>query len=224
MGPGETWMRRSYFQTLSLVVLALTLWSFSDNLVWNVGQPSNGDPKFIVHGLFCLAWVSLLAVQAWLVHEGNLRLHRKLGVAGALVALGVTLSTLYVFVAVWKGWDAMAFYLKANRLLLPGYAVWVVLGVLNRRRPDWHKRCMAVATLYMLEPVLSRAFDPLNPLLDRFPEAQVDFAWWMFFVVTWNGLFASLLLYDWRVARRIHPVTLGGCLGFYAVWVVVLLV
>lgn len=217
-GDFATLMRRHYFPVASILLLALTVLGFSDNLFTNVGQKSNADPKFIVHGLFCLAWMILLAVQANLVGRGNVRLHRTLGMAGMGVAAGVVLSTLWVFVAVWKGWDAMQVVGKANRVLLPGFAVLVTLGFLNRARPDRHKRLIFVASLYMMEPVLSRAFDPFDPILDLFTEDQVDRAWWVFFVGVWNALFLSLIAYDWATLRRIHPVTAGGYAWFCAVW------
>lgn len=222
--PTSAWMRKNYFSLASGLMLALTLWGFSDNLIWNVGQPSNHDPKFIIHGLFCLAWMLILFTQANLARKGNARLHRKLGMAGLIAAFGVTISTIHIFVAVWKGWDSMPFYLKANRLLLPSYSLFVLLGFLNRKRSDWHKRYLFVATLYMLEPVLSRAFDPLEPLLSGLSDSQVDFYWWIFFVVVWNAFFLSLFVYDWLVARRIHPVTAGGLAWFYAILAIVLLV
>ena len=87
-------MRAYYFPVATALLLALTVLGFSDNLFTRVDQRSNSDPKFIAHGLFCLGWMILLAVQANLVSRGNVRLHRTLGVAGMFVAAGVTLSTL----------------------------------------------------------------------------------------------------------------------------------
>lgn len=213
---------RNYFSIVGLLVFALTLLGFSDNLFTNVGQPSNSDPKFIAHGLFCLAWTMIFALQASLIRFGNIRLHQTLGIAGVVIGIGVVLSTIYVFVAVWKGWDAMEIWGRANRLLLPGYAVMLFLAVRFRRRPDLHKRLMLVATLYMLEPVLSRSFDPFPPsFFDRYTESQIDRAWWIYLILVWNGLFLSLMAFDWRTLGRIHPVTGIGYLGFCAIWVVV---
>lgn len=214
-------MRRWYFPVSTVAMLALTLLGFSDNLFTDVGQPSNADPKFIAHGLFCLSWMALLAVQANLVGGGHIRLHRALGVAGLLIAIGVVFSTVWVFVAVWKGWEAMQVVGKANRVLLPSYALFVLLGFLNRRRPDRHKRLMFVASLFMMEPVLSRAFDPFDPLLLRFTDSQVDGAWWVFFVATWNAFFLSLLVYDWKILGRVHAVTATGYAWFGVVWAMI---
>lgn len=220
-------LTRSYFAATSLLLLAFTLIGFSDNLFTDVGQPSNFDPKFIVHGLFCLAWILLLVAQTLLVRAGNLRLHRRLGMAGVLIAIGVTLSTLYVFWAVWRGWGAMSFEVKANRLLLPGYAALVALACLNRARPDQHKRFIMVATFFMLGPVLSRAFDPilapLVPFLPTMPESEVDRIFWLYFFIVWHGFFLSLLLYDWLLMRRLHRVSAGGYGLFCAIWAVAVL-
>jgi len=218
------WMQRRYFSIVSSITLFFTVWGFSDNLVWKVGQPSNADPKFIIHGLSCLAWMLAFFVQSNLVRAGNVRLHRRLGIVGMGAAIGVTLSTLYVFLAVWKGWGAMPSYAQANRLLLPSFGLFVFLGYLNRRRPDAHRRYLLLATLYMLEPALSRAFDPLDPLLRGVSEQVVDTSWWVFFIVCWNALFLSLFAYDGIVTGKIHRVTALGYAWFWVVWCVVTVV
>ncbi|MDX2193538.1 MAG: hypothetical protein NW201_09290 [Gemmatimonadales bacterium] len=215
---------RTYFATTTLLLLCLTLWGFSDNLVWRTGQPSNRDPKFIAHGLSCLTWMAVLAVQARLVRAGNVRLHRHLGVAGFLAAVAVTLSTAYVFVAVARPWAAMPDHIQANRLLLPGFAALTLLAWRNRRHPDRHRRQVLLASFFMLEPVLSRAFDPIDPLLLRFTDAQVDTAWWIFFVTTWSGLFVSLVAHDLATLRRVHPATAQGIALFAVIWAVVAVV
>src|SRR5690606_37183724 len=82
---GRTW--GAYFSVVTVVLLVLGVVAFSDNLFTNITQPSNRDPKFVVHGLFGLAWYVLLATQANLVRQCNLRLHRKLGIATFVVAI-----------------------------------------------------------------------------------------------------------------------------------------
>lgn len=214
-----------YFSITSALLLFLSVVAFSDNLFTDIGQPSNRDPKFVVHGLFGLAWYVLLAIQANLVRVRNLRLHRKLGVATFVVAIGVTLSTLYIFVAVWKGWDAMATEVRANRLLLPGYAACLWLAWLRRGQSDWHKRLIFTGTFFMLGPVLSRAYDPLivswmEPLFPAFA-ARVDEAGFLaFHWGIWIGCFLSLARYDWATLRRVHPVTMAGFAWFALAWLI----
>ena len=163
-------------------------------------------------------------VQARLVGRGNVRLHRRLGLASFGAAVAVTLSTAWVFIAVWKGWSAMPVYAQANRLLLPTYAALVFLAYRNRRDAALHKRYVLVATLCMLEPILSRAFDPLDFFLRNYPAALVDGAWMVFAVVLWNGLFLSLFAYDRVVGGRIHPISILGFAWVWGVWGLVALI
>ncbi len=213
----------SYFSFTSALLLVLSVAAFSDNLFTNVGQPSNSDPKFVVHGLFGLAWYVLLVVQANLVRVRNIQLHKKLGIAAFFVAIGVTVSTLYIFIVVWKGWDLMTPGVRANRLFLPGYATCVLLAWLWRGQSDWHKRLIFTGTFFMLGPVLSRAYDPLivSWMEALFPEATAHFdeiGFLLFFWGTWIGFFLSLALYDWKMLRRIHPVTVAGLAWFTLTW------
>jgi len=208
-----------------LLLLGLTLTGFWDNLVSDTGQPSNHDPKFIIHGLLCGAWMIVLVMQSSLVSVGNVRLHRRLGIAAIIIAIGVTLSTVWLFVVLWKGWAAMAPEVKANRLLLPGYSLFVALGFLNRNRPQWHKRFIYTGTLLMLEPVLARAFDPLLvPFMGSLTEPQIEAAFLPSLFSIWIGFFLSLFVYDIAVARRLHPVTVAALLWFGGVWTTALAV
>lgn len=213
----------SYFSIISVMLLILSIVAFSDNLFTDIHQPSNSDPKFIIHGLFGLAWYVLLATQANLVRVRNLRLHRKLGIATFIVAIGVTLSTLYVFIVLWKGWANMEPDVRANRLLLPGYALCLLLAWQRRARADWHKRLIIVGTFFMLAPVLDRCYDPLIMSWAKasFPvmyTKQVDEVGFLLFRWgSWVGIFLSLALYDWKTRRAVHPVTWAGYAWFVLV-------
>ncbi len=68
-------LSRDDFPAVTTLLLALSVWGFSDNLLWDVGQPSNRDPKLVVHGVFCLAWMLVLCVQAHLVRVKSTRSH-----------------------------------------------------------------------------------------------------------------------------------------------------
>jgi hypothetical protein len=213
----------SYFSIISVLLLILSIVAFSDNLFTDIHQSSNSDPKFIIHGLFGLAWYVLLATQANLIRVRNLRLHRKLGIATFIVAIGVTLSTLYLFVVLWKGWANMAPDVRANRLLLPGYALCLLLAWQRRGQPEWHKRLIFIGTFFMLAPVLDRCYDPLimswaKPLFAGLYTPQVDeVAYLVFRWGSWIAFFLSLALYDWRTRGAVHRVTWAGCAWFVIV-------
>lgn len=219
----EAKARGSYFSVTAALLLFLGVVAFSDNLFTDVGQASNRDPKFIVHGLFGLAWSVLLVVQANLVRVRRVALHRRLGIATFLVGVGITLSTLYIFVVLWKGWDPMAVQVRANRLLLPGFALCLALAWWHRGRADWHKRLLFAGSFLMLGPVLSRAYDPLivswmEPLFPAFTARVDESGFLLFFVGGWLAFFASLAWHDWRTQGRMHTVTLAGFAWLLLAW------
>lgn len=221
----EAKARISYFSVTAALLLLLGVVAFSDNLFTDVGQASNRDPKFIVHGLFGLAWSVLLMVQANLVRVRRVALHRRLGIATFLVGVGLTLSTLYLFVVLWRGWDLMAVPVRANRLLLPGFALCLALAWWYRGRADWHKRLLFAGSFLMLGPVLSRAYDPLvvswmEPLFPAFTARVDETGFLLFFAGAWIGFFLSLAAHDWKTQRRVHVVTMAGFAWLVLAWLI----
>ncbi|RIW15075.1 hypothetical protein D0X99_11545 [Algoriphagus lacus] len=204
-------MPKNYFSWVSIFMLLLSLIAFSDNLFYDIGQESNSDPKFIVHGLFFLAWFVILVVQSNFIRKGDIRAHRKWGMWGMGIALGVILSTFYVFYAVYEGWEAMPGFVKVNRVFTVSFTVLVALAYWKRTYPALHKRFLFVGTFYVLGPVIDRVGGKLlgESLLNIvFVEG-----------IIWNGLFISLFLYDKQTLKRIHPISWIGFIWFYIFWI-----
>lgn len=200
---------RWHYPVGTAILLALSLVAFGDNLFTDIGQPSNSDPKMVVHGLFALGWMVLLVVQANLPRMGKLHLHKRLGIAAFIVGTGVVLSTGYLFVAVWRGWAQMSDLVAANRILLPSFGLFVLGAWFQRQRPDWHKRLIYCGTLFLMEPIFSRAYDPLvAPFMPVYPPGEDDHLFYSAVAIAWSLLFAGQLLYDWLKSARFHPVSL----------------
>lgn len=203
--------RRYYFPAVFIVLFALSIAAFWDNLFTDVGQPSNSDPKMIVHAAFAALWMLTLVLQSVFIRSGNIRLHRKLGTAGFLAAAGVIASTVYLFAVKWTGWALMEPETKANRLLLPAFAIFILLAYRNRRRPEIHKRLVLAGTLFLLEPILARLYDPyLVPVLPDAVNRWDAVSYLVYLAGTWSAFYASLLVYDRLLLRRPHPVSLSG--------------
>ena len=209
--------RRWYFEATAWLLLGLTLVAFGDNLVTDIGQPSNSDPKFIVHGLFCGAWMVLLIVQSRYVRIRKIASHRKLGDAfGKFIVIGAIVSTIWLFIVAFKGFAAMSPEVKTNRLMLAGFGFCIWLAYRQRYRADHHKRLIFVGTFFLLDPILARVFDPmLVPFEGMITEPVVEALFLPWLYSLWSAFFGSLLAYDWMVAQRPHPVTLAG-IGWFA--------
>lgn len=209
-----------YFPALFALLAVLSLVAFWDNLVTDVDQPSNSQPRMIIHGLFAFGWMLLLFAQALLIRSRNLTLHRRLGLAAFGVAIGVTLSTLWLFVVAWKGWAAMTPEVQANRILLPSFSLAILAAYLNRQRPAIHKRLVTVGTLFLMEPILARVFDPLvGPLLPPMAPGEDMPIFYGFMIASWSSLFASLAAHDWKTLGRVHPITAWSFGWLVAVYV-----
>nr|WP_314444050.1 hypothetical protein [uncultured Sphingomonas sp.] len=210
---------RSYYTALTALMLVLGLIAFSDNLLTDVGQPSNQQPSIIIHGLFALAWMILLFVQANLVRRGKLASHRRLGPIVFAVGAGLVLSTAYLFYAGFPGFSAMSPPVLANRIMLPIFAVAIFFAWRLRHLAAWHKRLIVMGTVLTLSPILSRAMDRiLGWLVPGRGEAGLDPAFLIAFAGTWTALLVSQWIYDRRILARIHPVTIGATITLYAVY------
>lgn len=203
-------MKKNYFLIASILLLLLSIVGFSDNLFYDVHQPSNSDPKFIVHGLFMFAWFVMLTVQTNFIKKGNHRAHILWGTTGLIAAVGTVLSTFYLFAAVYKGWDVMPFYAKANRFLMPAFALFVWLAYKHRNNPVLHKHYILSGTFFLLEPILSRF--PLDALSET--------AFYIFVFGVWNIFFLSLFIYDWMVLKKIHRITWASFLWTYVAYAI----
>ncbi|GGD93742.1 hypothetical protein [Planktosalinus lacus] len=203
-------MRTYYFQIASILLLVLSIIAFSDNLITDVGQESNSDPKFIIHGLLMFAWFILFVIQANFIRKRNYIAHMKWGVAGFVIAILVVLSTVYIISEAYDGgWSALKYFEKAILLFIPSFAVLILLGYLNRKKGNRHKRFIYMGTLLILEPILDRVATNLhigNNVL--------------FVILVWNGLFISLFVYDLLTIKKIHKISWMGYLWFYVVWTI----
>lgn len=200
-------MSKYYFPFVSSLLLILSLLAFSDNLFTDIGQESNKDPKFIIHGLFMLAWFITFVSQSYFILRKNYEAHIRWGKIGFIIAIGVFLSTLYVFIAIFKGWDAMAPFVKVNRFFMLSFAVFLCLAYLNRKKPKRHKRFIFWAIVLPIEPIMGRLSDFF--LIE-------DFA--SFYMLTWHAFFLSFFIYDWLTLKRIHLISWIGLAWFYLAW------
>lgn len=201
---------RWHYPVGTALLLALSLVAFGDNLLTDIHQPSNSDPKMVVHGLFALGWMVLLVVQANLPRMGRMKLHRSLGQSAFVVGAGTVLATLYLLYAVFRGWAVMSPDVLANRIMLPSFGIALLAAWKLRARPDWHKRLVYCGILFLLSPILSRVYDPVvAPFMPPHPPGEDEHLFLGYLVIVWSAFFVGQLAYDWLKDRRLHPISLG---------------
>ncbi len=157
-----------------------------------------------LHGIVMTAWFALFLVQVRLVAAGNTRLHRKLGYG----AIGLAVLVLVV------GSLTAIYAAKAGRappgppplvfLAIPlgdmvFFAIAFSLAIAYRRRSDFHKRFMLLASLGMLTAAIARLPFPQGSGLPVF-FGTLDLA------------ILAIIAVDTIRNRRLHPAFGWGLL------------
>lgn len=197
---------RWFFSGMAIVLSAAVLWGFART--YYLRGPLGGDNVLTTalhwHGAAFSAWMLLLVAQTSLVAAGRTDLHRRLGIAG--VVLAVAMMGLGAYVAISRTADGT--FVNPNGVppliflavplatmvvfpLLFGAALWF------RKRPDYHKRLVVLATLELVTAALARV-----PIVAPFGPVGFFGATDLFVV--------AIALYDWQTRGRIHPATLWG--------------
>jgi hypothetical protein len=151
-----------------------------------------------LHGLLMSAWVLLFATQTWLVASHRVALHRRLGIVGALMVVSIPIiGSMTAIEGARLGHSPgppPLVFLTVPLFSVLAFAILALAALALRRRTDWHRRLMLVATLNLLPPALGR-FAPLYLHLPGLPFAL--------------GLTDLALLgaaaYDTLRHRRLHP-------------------
>lgn len=213
IGDQDTARRRErlFFGGMALALLVTVFVGFAPTyyLSGTFDSPAL-TPSLKVHGLLFSTWMILLGVQTSLIAAGKTAVHRRLGIVGAV--LGVLMMVAGGYVAITRAQAGLAVpppgMTMAVFLTLP-LATLVVFPALfgaalwYRRRSDFHKRLVLIATLELVIAAVARwpGVLPLGPI--------------GFYGLT-NLFLVAIALYDWRSRGRLHPATLWGGLFFVA--------
>ncbi|MCD9096755.1 hypothetical protein LU699_16810 [Luteimonas fraxinea] len=211
--------RTVFFPAMALLLLATVLAGFWNTFFFRDAAEGPLALHLHLHGFAVTAWFVLFATQSLLVANGRIALHRRLGVLGAVIALCVVVTSLVTLAQLVHSWRAQGVDVDAQRPLLSliiwgdsgaltAYVVFLVRGLLLRRRADAHRRLMLLASLAIISPALIRLADlPVFGGVDGV-------------LITIGGLLALaivLVVYDLTTLRRIHRETLWGAPFFLVV-------
>jgi hypothetical protein len=174
----------------------------------NIGQVLSRDgvpPILWAHGLLITFWLALFVAQTLLVATRRTPTHRRLGVFGgviavAIVIVGVATATELARQMTLGGEsaDLVASLFAANLTGFTSFATFVVGGLWHRRRPELHKRYMALAMIALMGPGVFRLFAMLGILPPPFAFVFVGLAAF------------SVATFDWLSQRRVYSVSLWG--------------
>jgi hypothetical protein len=159
-------------------------------------------PLVHAHGALFSAWVLLFIVQTALVAQHKVSVHRRLGIAGGvLAALMVVVGTLTALKMAARG-SAPAGVDPLSFLMIPlsdmlFFGGFVAAALLLRTKREAHKRLMLMAYVSVIVAAVAR-FPGVLPLG---PPA--------FFALAFLFILAGVI-YDMVTRRRVHPAYVWG--------------
>lgn len=200
---------RLFYTGMAVLVFAAVFLGFARSFFlhpWFPGHPVPPEPFFMFHGAVFAAWFALLVVQPSLVAAGRTDLHRRLGLAGAVLAVAMVVVGIegaliaasrpggFVGVPVPPlGFLAIPFFDMVVFAVLVGFAI------ARRHEAQAHKRLMLIGSISLLPAAIVRwpiaLMDPPSPVV--------------FFAIA-NVFLLAIVVWDLATTRRLHRATLWG--------------
>lgn len=199
-----------FYVISAIVAIAVAALGFLPGIIDPTSRRGAITPLVAVHAAVFSGWLMLYLVQSVLASTGNLRLHRRLGVAGVVLALAVVVTGYRTTIEmVRRGFDLSGDLERLGPVILQtSFQLWgmplfgglVLAAILNRRRPAVHKRLMWLTIPSLLGAPIVHAIGHLGLPLVVAPLANL-------------ALLAANPLFDRFILGRTHPVSLWGSVG-----------
>jgi hypothetical protein len=209
-----------FYIVMALAAVVIAIAGFGPAVVDTASRKAPLTLAVGVHGVVFGAWLLLFLTQTLLVPKGRIAVHRRLGYAGAGLAVLMVVSGYATAIAMARrGYDLSGDLIGAGgnplELLafqlgdLVSFSILVAAAVLLRHRSDVHKRLMLLATVGALMPAALAHIIGHSPFL-RGINAPI------ILIPLITLLFAGAV-HDRLSWGRIHPVSLWVALAML-VW------
>src|SRR6516162_1655106 len=197
---------RLFFSGMALASVVILFLGFLPSYFHRSADLPPLTPLYQLHGAVFTAWIVLLVAQTALVAGHRTDIHRKLGVAGAVLAAVVFIVGVAVSVETLRrrggppGGDLNEeikfFAIPLGDIIV--FAVLVGVAILQRQQSDTHKRLMLLATISLLTAAVARSL------------RQVGMGGPPNLFYGTDVLVLALVIYDLVSRGRVHTATLWG--------------
>src|ERR1700728_4323847 len=160
-----TFLRQYFYLCMSLLIAIVVVYGFSHTIGANLLHASPLPPFILtIHAIVFPGWVLFFILQSALVRTRNVPLHRTLGwfglafgcailVLGYLTATGMDRFLLRTDPA--DASDTTAFII-IQLMDLACFAIPFALAIYWRRRPEYHRRLMLIASCGLTDAAFGR--------------------------------------------------------------------
>jgi hypothetical protein len=205
ISPGKPSLTRHprFFPILAALLIVFVFLGFAPTYYL---RPANAGaiPAYLhIHGAAMTAWYALLLVQTTLIALRRRAVHRRLGVAGAVIAAVIVF--LNPIVVVWSvahqppgtPIELTALITIGDLLVMAIFAILAAFAIYWRRYPETHSRMLMLASIAVAGPALGRL--SLNLAGTPIPG-----------LVTLMLLPLLIVVHDRVLTRRVPPVSVWG--------------
>jgi hypothetical protein len=189
-------LRQYFYFSMALLIAVVVVYGFSHTIGENLLHASPIPPAILtLHAIVFPGWVLFFILQSALVRTRNVPLHRTLGWFGLALGIGIIVVGYLTAIGMdrfhlqGEPTDTPAF-LIVQLMDLTCFAIPFALAIYWRRRPEYHRRLMLIASCGLTDAAFGRF--PALPL--AFSPVGVD------------ALVLLGILRDLIVDRRIHKV------------------
>lgn len=196
--------RFSFNFAMALLMAAIITYGFSQTIGDNLIHPTIPRPIVLyVHAAVFIAFMAIYILQTGLVASRNVALHRRLGPIWVVIGAAMPVIGVATGIAMCR----FRFIHDHQRVTFMSIILWdmvafstlFLLAVLLRKRPEYHRRFVFLATCGLMAAGFSRF-----PFLEM-PDSSMDF--WLDFRMLYVGVIVLMLIAivrDLIVQRRVH--------------------
>lgn len=144
-------------------LLGFTLVAFAAKALVHTEVQARYTPLVVFHASVMVAWLGLLASQAWLAAEHRLKLHRALGRASIALVAAMAVSGAIISVDIGRELgrpEVTVVNLAAFVTFLPLYVAALFLA--RRKDLHAHRQAMLIGTLALMTPAYARVVQVLD--------------------------------------------------------------
>jgi hypothetical protein len=163
MTPLKRFLSRYFYFSMSLAMAGLVVWGFSHTIGANLFHAKPAKPLLLwMHGAAFSTWVVFFIAQSALVRVRKVSVHRAIGWFGAGLAALMVVLGLAVAVYMTR-WDMTVLhqtgiesFLSIPFLDMFVFGTCIALAIAWRKKPDYHRRLVFIATCQLMDAAIGR--------------------------------------------------------------------
>jgi hypothetical protein len=203
---------RAFFLIASVGILIFCVAAFALKAVVHPERLARYTPPVIVHAFLMTSWLTVFALQAYMVRAGRIKMHRVLGAISPALTVTFIVSGFSIAYRMSVEFDFPEQLIGNAFGLVAFLALYVAaLGAAAIGRFEAHKRLMLIAALSLLGPPLARYCNIIGIAEIYSLPAQIIL------------VIAVPVGYDLALRKRIHAATAVG-VGAFILFTILLIV